>query len=103
MHQAIRPLFDIISAIVASTIALGIILGSGFFMASVAPLSAWEATLTVTFFVWCLATEVWLILTLWQSFFDQPTKYAVLLASRHPRLPALIKPVVALWWTFQLL
>ena len=55
------------------------------------------------FFLWCLVTEIWFLNTTWHVVLNGYRPYPVEIALRQPRLPALLRPISTLWWSYHFL
>lgn len=95
---------SVLSASVGNLIALNILMGSGFLLFDSArnyPLIL--KAICAIFFLWCVVTELWFVVTSWRVVFRHHNFFAVALAMQQPQVPMLIRPPLALWWGFQLL
>jgi hypothetical protein len=63
----------------------------------------WLQLLGITFFIWCILSEGWFLITVWKTILRQEHPSAVVLSLQQPRLPIVLRPIASLWWLFQFL
>jgi hypothetical protein len=90
----------IISAVVGSIAAIGIVTGSVFLFQSAWAGPGWQRSLAALFFLWCLITEFWFLFGTWRAIGNGEEPWAVVVAVQQPRLWPLLRPVASLWWVY---
>jgi hypothetical protein len=96
-----RAQFDaIISAVVGSIAAVGIVTGSALLFQSVWAGPNWQQSLAALFFLWCLVTEFWFLIATWRAIVSGEEPWAVVVAEQQPRLWPVLRPVAGLWWVY---
>jgi hypothetical protein len=92
----------LVTTMIGSLLGMNIVMGSGALLLTIidGQYSVWLIALGVTFFAWCLVTEVWVGITLWSRFLTHQHPFAVAVAMRQPLMPVLVRPLSSLWWFF---
>jgi hypothetical protein len=58
---------------------------------------AWQIIAGLLIFFWSITTELWFLIAMWHVVANRRKPYPVGIALGQPRLPALLRPIAALW------